>query len=129
MVFLPGGGPFTVYDMSSWSRTIFVPLSILYARKPVVRLPAGRDVAELFPARRRTPRRRRAVRWAAREAAVSQPWKSSSLASIDCSRPTSACRAPRPAATPGHRARGAWMIERLDASDGLSAILPAMATR
>jgi len=39
--FLPGRGPFTVYDMSSWSRTIFVPLSILYARKPVVSLARG----------------------------------------------------------------------------------------
>ena len=35
------GRPSRVYDMSSWSRTIFVPLSILYAHKPVVPLPAG----------------------------------------------------------------------------------------
>ena len=31
MMFLPARGSFSVYDMSSWSRTIFVPLSIPFA--------------------------------------------------------------------------------------------------
>ena len=59
MMFLPRVSPFTVYDMSAWSRTIFVPLSILYAHKPVCALPASRGVAELFaaaPSRTRPPR-------------------------------------------------------------------------
>ena len=29
MILLPPSSPFTVYDMSSWSRGIFVPLSML----------------------------------------------------------------------------------------------------
>src|SRR6476620_401311 len=48
MIFLPGRGPFSVYDMSSWSRTIFVPLSILWAKKPVRVLPDARGARELF---------------------------------------------------------------------------------
>ena len=52
IMFLPSGGPFSVYDMSSWSRTIFVPLSIIYAHRPVVVLPPDRGVGELFRAGR-----------------------------------------------------------------------------
>ena len=83
MVFLPGGGPFTVYDMSSWSRTIFVPLSILYALKPVTSLPASCGVSSSSCRRQapwRTPASGRRCSWA----------------SIACSRATSACPAPRP---------------------------------
>jgi squalene-hopene/tetraprenyl-beta-curcumene cyclase len=48
MLLLPAFAPFSVYDMSSWSRTIFVPLSVLWARKPVVALPPGRGAGELL---------------------------------------------------------------------------------
>jgi squalene-hopene/tetraprenyl-beta-curcumene cyclase len=51
IMFLPQAGPFSVYDMSSWSRTIFVPLSIIYAYKPVVRLPPDRRAGELWRGR------------------------------------------------------------------------------
>jgi squalene-hopene/tetraprenyl-beta-curcumene cyclase len=127
MVFLPGRGPFSVYDISSWSRTIFVPLSILYAHKPVVRLPAGRDVAELFPLGRFTsPDDGGSLRQAAKQL-LSQPWKKvffgvdrllktyERLPGSDRLRNRAIERA------------GAWMIERFASSDGLSAILPAMA--
>jgi len=126
MVFLPGRGPFTVYDMSSWSRTIFVPLSILYARKPVVALPAGRAVTELFPDGRRAAGSDGSLREAAKQI-LRQPWKKAffgvdrllktyeRLPGADRLRDLAVERA------------GAWMIERLEASDGLSAILPAMA--
>ena len=87
MVFLPGRGPFTVYDMSSWSRTIFVPLSILYALKPVVPLPASRGVAELFTDGGGTTET--SARGLLRDTVEERP----SSASIACSRPTSACRA------------------------------------
>ncbi|HMC93975.1 MAG TPA: prenyltransferase/squalene oxidase repeat-containing protein, partial [Polyangia bacterium] len=36
LLFLPRRAPFTIYDLSSWSRTIFIPLSILWAKKPIV---------------------------------------------------------------------------------------------
>jgi len=130
MVFLPGRGPFTVYDMSSWSRTIFVPLSILYARKPVVSLPSGRDVADLFPGGRHRRAHSSSNGGSLGQAAAQilrQPWKKAffgvdrllktyeRLPGADWLRERAIERA------------CAWMVERLDASDGLSAILPAMA--
>ena len=48
MLFLPRQAPFSVYDLSAWSRTIFVPLSIIWAEKPVVALPAACGVPELL---------------------------------------------------------------------------------
>jgi len=37
-----------LYAMSSWTRTIVVPLSIFYAHKPCRRLPPEQGIAELF---------------------------------------------------------------------------------
>jgi squalene-hopene/tetraprenyl-beta-curcumene cyclase len=119
MVFLPGGSPFTVYDMSSWSRTIFVPLSILYAAKIVIPLPASCGVAELFTER---------------SSAEATPPHSHPGAlkkvffAVDRLLKTSE-RMPGAAAVRrlAVQRAGAWMLERLEASDGLSAILPAMA--
>jgi squalene-hopene/tetraprenyl-beta-curcumene cyclase len=114
MVFLPGGGPFTVYDMSSWSRTIFVPLSILYAHKPVVPTPPARGVSELFaPAPAPKP-------------AGDGAWKRL-FVGVDRALKTFE-RLPGAAALRRRAVQraGAWMIERLEDSDGLSAILPAM---
>jgi squalene-hopene/tetraprenyl-beta-curcumene cyclase len=48
MIFLPKWAYFNIYAMSSWTRTIVVPLSIFYAYKPVRSLPAERGIAELF---------------------------------------------------------------------------------
>jgi squalene-hopene/tetraprenyl-beta-curcumene cyclase len=123
MVFLPGRGPFTVYDMSSWSRTIFVPLSILYAVKPVTLLPRDRGVAELHASAGATG----ATDGNGAPGGYSEVWKRfffgvDRLLKLGERLPGAATL--RRLAV--ERA-AAWMIERLDASDGLSAILPAMA--
>ncbi|HEX4824510.1 MAG TPA: squalene--hopene cyclase [Candidatus Polarisedimenticolaceae bacterium] len=47
MVLLPRWFPFNIGDMSAWSRTIVIPLSIVWASKPSVPLPAGRGIEEL----------------------------------------------------------------------------------
>ena len=52
MIFLPTRSPFSIYDMSSWSRAIFVPLSILWAKKPLCQLPPERGVGELWGVQR-----------------------------------------------------------------------------
>jgi squalene-hopene/tetraprenyl-beta-curcumene cyclase len=51
MIFLPKWAYFNIYAMSSWTRTIVIPLSIFYAHKPVRRVPRERGIAELFPDR------------------------------------------------------------------------------
>jgi len=114
MILLPDNGAFTVYDMSSWSRTIFVPLSILWARKPVVTLPPSCGVKELF--RDRAP-----------EASAERTGWQRFFFGVD----RSLKRVERLPGAGALRRRAiararAWIIERLDASDGLSAILPAM---
>jgi squalene-hopene/tetraprenyl-beta-curcumene cyclase len=48
MMLLPRWAYVNIYAMSSWTRTIVVPLSIFYAHKPVRELPAAKGIAELF---------------------------------------------------------------------------------
>jgi squalene-hopene/tetraprenyl-beta-curcumene cyclase len=48
LILLPRWFYFNLYAMSSWTRTIVVPLSIFSATRPVRRLPAELGVAELF---------------------------------------------------------------------------------
>jgi squalene-hopene/tetraprenyl-beta-curcumene cyclase len=48
MVLLPRWAYFNIYSMSSWTRTIVVPLSIFYAYKPVRQLPPELGIRELF---------------------------------------------------------------------------------
>ncbi len=48
MLFLPHWAYINIYAMSSWTRTIVVPLSIFFAHKPVRQLPPQRGIAELF---------------------------------------------------------------------------------
>ena len=39
---------FNIYEISSWSRAILVPLSICYAKKPLRKIPDEMGVDELF---------------------------------------------------------------------------------
>jgi squalene-hopene/tetraprenyl-beta-curcumene cyclase len=48
MLFLPRWAYFNIYAMSSWTRTIVVPLSIFFAHKPVRQVPPEQGIAELF---------------------------------------------------------------------------------
>ena len=118
MLFFPRKAPFSVYDLSTWSRTIFVPLSIIWAEKPVIALPAACGVAELLDD--------------ARELGPVDPppaadWKTvfhgiDKLLKVGERVPGAGVLRRRAV-----KRAGAWMIERLAESDGLSAILPAMA--
>jgi squalene-hopene/tetraprenyl-beta-curcumene cyclase len=49
MMFLPKWFPFSIYNMSAWSRAMFVPLSIIRSREPVKPLPAHCQLNELWP--------------------------------------------------------------------------------
>lgn len=62
IIFLPKWLPFNIYQFSSWARGTVVPMLVLWADRPVVPLPAGQRLDELFPNGRdidyRLPRRR-----------------------------------------------------------------------
>jgi len=46
---------FNIYEISSWSRAILVPLSIAYAKKPFKKIPAEKAIDELFVGGRTRP--------------------------------------------------------------------------
>ncbi|HEY5091443.1 MAG TPA: squalene--hopene cyclase [Polyangia bacterium] len=128
LLFLPRRAPFTIYDFSSWSRTIFIPLSILWAKKPIVNLPASCGAGELSRASTNTPGSSGAPDAAgAPPPAPSDAWKKFFLGIDRLLKGWE--RIPGSAALRALAVKraAAWMIERLEDSDGLSAILPAMA--
>ncbi|MDB6147798.1 MAG: sqhC, partial [Spartobacteria bacterium] len=49
MVLLPPWAPFHIYKMSSWSRAMLVPLSIINHFKPTRTLPGDKQLHELYP--------------------------------------------------------------------------------
>ena len=53
MVLFPTWAPFHIYEMSSWTRAIVLPLAILWAKKPLAVCPPKARIDELFPDRRR----------------------------------------------------------------------------
>ena len=50
LVLLPNWFPFNIYEMSSWSRAMLVPLAILNHAKPTRQLPSEKQLHELYPA-------------------------------------------------------------------------------
>jgi len=50
LMLIPKWMPFHIYEMSAWSRTIVVPLSLLWAHRPVRQLPPEQGIRELFRA-------------------------------------------------------------------------------
>src|SRR5213078_4876157 len=49
MILLPTWAPFHIYKMSSWSRAMLVPLSIINHFKPTRELPGEKQLHELYP--------------------------------------------------------------------------------
>ena len=48
LILLPKWCPFNIYEMSSWSRTILIPLSLMWAFRPLRQLPPEHHIDELF---------------------------------------------------------------------------------
>lgn len=48
LMLIPRWAPFNIYEMSAWSRTILVPLSLLWAYQPSRQLPPELHIDELF---------------------------------------------------------------------------------
>jgi squalene-hopene/tetraprenyl-beta-curcumene cyclase len=118
LVLLPSWFYVNLYAMSSWTRTIVVPLSIFSACKPVRHLPPEKGIAELFPGPPRarlwpSPPSHRLFSWTNFFLAIDWLYKKA-----------------EPFLGPLHRralaAAAAWMRERFDDSDGLGAIFPPM---
>ena len=48
IVLFPNWFYFNIYEISSWSRSILVPLAIIYAKKPYKKIPPEQGIDELF---------------------------------------------------------------------------------
>lgn len=115
MILLPTSFYFNIYAMSSWSRAIVVPLSIIWAHKPVCPLPDGVDLDDLRSARPVPPPSRVPVRerlWNAFFRAVNVGLQLVDRLGIRPRRAEALARAE------------AWILERLEDSDGVGAIFP-----
>ncbi len=114
MVLLPGWFPVSLDRVSAWSRTMIVPLSLMWAFKPVRAISAERGIGELFAAAgpRQAPRHGRCDGWAIFFRGVDHVIKMLDALGVRPlrSRAVMACRR--------------WMLERFADSDGLGAIFP-----
>jgi squalene-hopene/tetraprenyl-beta-curcumene cyclase len=118
MVLLPDWFYVNVQEMSSWSRGIFVPLSILWSHKPVAAIPPELGIAELRAARRpgaEPPPSRIERRWRAFFVAVDRGIKLLEAGGL------------RPLRRRALKAAEEWILDRLERTDGLAAVFPAIA--
>ena len=49
MTLAPAWSPLSIYDMSSWTRAIVLPLAVVWAKRPLAACPPGARLDELFP--------------------------------------------------------------------------------
>ena len=118
-IFIPGVAPVSIYSLSSWARTIFVPLSIIYALKPICPLPPECHVDELFEGGRERadlslPRAAETLSWSTFFLLTDKAVKVAERFPLRAARRLAIKKAKR------------WIIERMKRSGGLGAILPAM---
>lgn len=116
---LPTWFPLNIYEMSSWTRAIVIPLAILYAHKPCWKLPEQVCVDELF----RDPQNKTAAfAWDRRQWLS---WRNLFLA-LDRALKVYERIPWKPLRGRALREAQRWLLEHLERSDGLGAIYPAM---
>jgi squalene-hopene/tetraprenyl-beta-curcumene cyclase len=119
IVLFPNWFWFNIYEISSWSRAILIPLSICYAKKPFRKIPREWGIDELFPNGKDHKQLR--LHWADKLFS----WRNFFLL-LD-----RLCHAfervhVRPLRSIALKSAEKWMLERLEMSDGLGAIYPAI---
>ncbi|MGQ4808592.1 Squalene--hopene cyclase [Candidatus Entotheonellaceae bacterium PAL068K] len=119
IILLPRGLHFNVYEFSSWSRSVIIPLTVLFAKKPYHVLPPDQHVDDLYveppgAARYAIKRRDSGLSWELlfivldvllkiSEKYTSQPFRDTALRRIE-----------------------QWLIEHQDHSGDWGGIMPAM---
>ena len=110
---------FNLYEISSWSRAILVPLSIAYAKKPFKKIPQEEGIDELFVGGRSVSELR--LRWARKPIS----WRNFFLM-LDRLVHFLEHVHVRPLRSRALKVAEKWMLERLEMSDGLGAIYPGI---
>lgn len=125
LMFLPSWMPFNIYEMSAWSRTIVVPLSLIWAFQPSIHLPHEHKIDELFlngpenlpvtmpPSGQLDELKAKSwVNWHKVFGAIDVSWKLLERLHI------------KPLRRWAIRKASKWMVDRFAKSDGLGAIFP-----
>ncbi|HET7100807.1 MAG TPA: squalene--hopene cyclase, partial [Terriglobia bacterium] len=120
IVLFPKWFYFNIYEISSWSRAILVPLSIAYAKKMFKKIPHEQGIDELFVGGRYKANLH--LRWD-REHRIS--WRNFFLFTDRMTHWFERIHI-RPLRAIALKAAEEWMLERFEMSDGLGAIYPAM---
>jgi squalene-hopene/tetraprenyl-beta-curcumene cyclase len=119
IVLFPNWFWFNIYEISSWSRAILVPLSIAYAKKPFKKIPAELGIDELFIGGRHGKHLH--LRWNPKKVS----WRNFFLFLNQivhfCERFNI-----RPLRYLALKRAEKWMLERFEKSDGLGAIYPGI---
>ena len=109
---------FNIYEISSWSRAILVPLSIVYAKKPFKKIPDEMRIDELFVDR--DPKRMH-LEWSSKLIS----WRNFFLV-LDRSVHWFEAVHIRPLRSIALKKAEQWMLEHFEMSDGLGAIYPSI---
>ncbi len=118
LILFPQWFPFNIYEMSSWSRAIVVPLSIIWAYKPSCAVPdhASIDELKIVDSRVAGPR-------FSRESLAHHGW-SLFFQVLDRTHKLFERAGIVPLRKIAVRRAEQWVLQRLDKSDGLGAIFP-----
>jgi squalene-hopene/tetraprenyl-beta-curcumene cyclase len=120
IVLFPNWFYFNIYEISSWSRAILVPLSIAYAKKPFKKITPEQGIDELFVGGRANANLH--LRWN-REKKIC--WRNFFLMFDRLIHWAERIHI-RPLRKIALKKAEKWMLARLEMSDGLGAIYPAM---
>ncbi|XHR29424.1 MAG: squalene--hopene cyclase [Chthoniobacteraceae bacterium] len=120
IVLLPEWFPFNLYNMSSWSRAMIVPLAILNHLRPTKRLHPSLEIKELFPPN--TDERELSPQ-------IARPWLrwSNFFLVVDRVLKKFDSQDYKPLRNRALKVALDWMVERMGSgSHGLAAVFPAM---
>jgi squalene-hopene/tetraprenyl-beta-curcumene cyclase len=119
IVLFPNWFWFNLYEISSWSRAILVPLSIAYAKKPLKKISAEMGIDELFVGGRHG--RHLHLKWTSEKIS----WRNFFLV---LNRVVHFCERfhIRPLRYLALKKAERWMLDRFEKSDGLGAIYPGI---
>ena len=118
LMLLPNWFAINIYEMSSWTRGIVIPLMILYARKPRFAVPDGISVDALY---RDPSRKALGLDWDKQLFS----WRNFFLA-LDRGLKLYERVPWKPLRQRALRQAREWMLEHLERTEGLAAIYPAM---
>src|SRR4029077_16122347 len=118
LMLLPNWFAINIYEMSSWTRGIVIPLTILYANRPRFIVPGGISVDALY---RDPSRKALAFDWDKQFLS----WRNFFLA-LDRGFKLYERIPSKPLGKRALRQAQEWLLEHLERSEGLAAIYPAM---